>query len=79
LTSARPAINELERNKQTVTAFHDLMFNQWQPEEAITRYAGATYTQHNPAVADRKAPVAGPGLVAVEDHVLGRHRHLPPR
>jgi|SRR5437762_14202151 len=45
---------QLERNKQTVTAFYDLMFNQCQPAEAIERYAGAVYIQHNPAVADSR-------------------------
>ena len=44
----------LEGNKQTVTAFYDLMFNQCKPREAIERYAGAEYIQHNPHVADGK-------------------------
>jgi predicted SnoaL-like aldol condensation-catalyzing enzyme len=46
----------LERNKQNVIAFYDLMFNQCRPGEAIERYAGDSYTQHNPHVADGKQP-----------------------
>lgn len=45
---------QLERNKKNVVAFYDLMFNQSQPDEAIRRYAGKVYIQHNPAVADGK-------------------------
>jgi len=44
----------LERNKRNVVAFYELMFNQCKPAEAIQHYAGATYTQHNPHVADGK-------------------------
>lgn len=45
---------KLERNRQNVLAFYDLMFNQCRPAEAIERYAGSRYTQHNPHVADGK-------------------------
>ena len=44
----------LQRNKETVKAFYDLMFNQGRPREAIERYVGERYTQHNPHVAEGK-------------------------
>ncbi len=46
---------DAERNKRNAIAFYDLMFNQCRPAEAIERYAGDSYTQHNPHVADGKA------------------------
>ncbi len=47
-------MDQLERNKRTVMAFYDLMFNQCRPTEAIEQHAGATYIQHNPHVGDGK-------------------------
>jgi predicted SnoaL-like aldol condensation-catalyzing enzyme len=44
----------LEQNKSTAIAFYDLMFNQCKPEEAIEKFAGDVYIQHNPVVADGK-------------------------
>jgi predicted SnoaL-like aldol condensation-catalyzing enzyme len=47
-------MDTLERNKSNVRAFYDLMFNQCRPREAIERFAGKEYIQHNPHVADGK-------------------------
>ncbi len=47
--------SQLERNKETVRDFYPLMFNQCKPREAIEKYTGATYIQHNPEVKDGKA------------------------
>jgi len=45
---------QVERNKQTVMSFYDVMFNQCRPEEAIRMFTGDKYIQHNPGVADGK-------------------------
>lgn len=43
------------KNKRSAQAFYDLMFNQCQPRQAVERYVGDEYIQHNPEVEDGKA------------------------
>jgi predicted SnoaL-like aldol condensation-catalyzing enzyme len=47
-------MSDFKRNKANAFAFYDLMFNGCRPKEAIKRYVGAEYIQHNPGVADGK-------------------------
>jgi predicted SnoaL-like aldol condensation-catalyzing enzyme len=47
-------MSDLDRNKANVVAFYELKFNDCRPAEAIDRYAGHTYIQHNPHVEDGK-------------------------
>lgn len=46
--------DHLAQHKQHAMDFYDLMFNACQPREAIERYVGEVYIQHNPHVADGK-------------------------
>jgi predicted SnoaL-like aldol condensation-catalyzing enzyme len=39
---------DLERNKQTVIAFYTRAFNDHQPADAVAKYVGSEYVQHNP-------------------------------
>ena len=43
-----------QRNTLNAKAFYDLMFNQSRPEEAVAKYVGDSYIQHNPEVGDGK-------------------------
>ena len=48
--------SQLDQNKKSVREFYDLAFNQKQPAEAVERYVGADYRQHNPGAGDGAAP-----------------------
>ncbi|SFO37621.1 Predicted SnoaL-like aldol condensation-catalyzing enzyme [Roseovarius lutimaris] len=45
-------MTDLEIMKRNVIAFYEMMFNESRPREAIARYAGEEYIQHNPHVAN---------------------------
>ena len=46
--------DRLERRKRLAQAFYHRMFNDAEPRDAVERYVGATYIQHNPEVGDGK-------------------------
>jgi predicted SnoaL-like aldol condensation-catalyzing enzyme len=41
-------VQNLEANKQLVREFYDLAFNQHLAQEAVAKYMGPNYRQHNP-------------------------------
>ncbi len=45
---------DVEQNKNNAQAFYDLMFNQCKVREAVEKYVGDEYIQHNPHVGDGK-------------------------
>ena len=45
-------MTQQSENKRNAMAFYNLMFNQSKPREAVERYVGASYAQHNPGVGD---------------------------
>jgi predicted SnoaL-like aldol condensation-catalyzing enzyme len=46
----------LEQHKQVVIEWNDLAFDQRKPDEAVARYVGPGYRQHNPGAADGPEP-----------------------
>ena len=61
-------MTDTDRNKSTVTAFYDLMFNKGEPRLAVERYAGADYIQHNPHV-----PTGKDGFIAYFERMALEH------
>ncbi|GBD48575.1 nuclear transport factor 2 family protein [Methylopila sp. Yamaguchi] len=47
-------MHDPRRNKANVIAFYELMFNAFRPAEAVERFVGDEYIQHNPHVASGK-------------------------
>ena len=43
---------DVEANKRAVVEYYELAFNEHQPEEAVERYLGSRYIQHNPQAPD---------------------------
>ena len=43
---------DLAANKETVRSFYELAFNGKQPEQAVERFVGSRYVQHNPQAPD---------------------------
>ena len=48
--------SQLEQNKQVVREWNDLALNQRRPEEAVAKYLGSHYRQHNPGAEDGPEP-----------------------
>ena len=51
-----PEEQALENNKKTVAAFYKTAFTDHKPAEAVEKYVGGSYRQHNPTVADGSLP-----------------------
>lgn len=45
-------MSDSERNKQAVVEYYELAFNEHKPQEAVEKYQGSQYIQHNPQAPD---------------------------
>jgi predicted SnoaL-like aldol condensation-catalyzing enzyme len=45
-------MTSIEENKQKVVSYYTLAFNDKEPEEAVAKYVGPKYIQHNPQAPD---------------------------
>jgi predicted SnoaL-like aldol condensation-catalyzing enzyme len=48
-------MSELESNKRTVVAFFTRSYNDQEPADAVSKYVGSQYIQHNPDTAEGAA------------------------
>jgi predicted SnoaL-like aldol condensation-catalyzing enzyme len=46
------AMSDVEANKRAVREYYELAFNDHKPREAVERYLGSEYIQHNPQAPD---------------------------
>ena len=65
-------MTDLDKNKQIVREFYELAFNVKRPADAVERYVGSRYVQHNPQAPDgteafiQFATAEDPGTVAAD-------------
>lgn len=64
--------SELDQNKRVVTHFYEMAFNDKKPEEAVKKFVGLQYIQHNPFVADGKKPFIDFFVPYLKDHPQSR-------
>ena len=48
--------DQLEANKRIIHEWHELAIDQRKPEEAVAKYLGPNYRQHNPTAGDGPEP-----------------------
>jgi predicted SnoaL-like aldol condensation-catalyzing enzyme len=48
--------DQLEANKRIIREWHELAIDQRKPEEAVAKYLGPHYRQHNPGAGDGPEP-----------------------
>ena len=68
---------DIEQNKRNVIAYYERAFNDHEPEDAVERYVGSEYIQHNPT-----APDGTDAFIAFGQHDLrcgGARRRGRPR
>lgn len=62
----------VQQNKELVQSFFRMMFQEHKVEEAVARYIGTPYVQHNPYMEDGAAPVVDFFIAYFEQHPLAR-------